>query len=102
MLPSVRAVVHSGGLNVAHAALYARTPQLLLPTVLEQRLTGEAIRSAGAGAYLPPRGMDAFAIRSAIERLVRLPALDAPSFRDDPGERTLAILERTVTRMARV
>ena len=54
LLPRVSVVLHHGGLGMAAAALAAGRPQVLIPTVLEQRLNARAVEALGAGICLGP------------------------------------------------
>ena len=89
MLPAVKVVIHSGGLNVAHAALYARTPQLLLPTNLEQRMTAETLHRTGKALHVPPHGAAAGSIERALMELLERPTHRAEPIRRDPGMHTI-------------
>lgn len=76
VLPQVRAVIHSGGLGLAHAGLVAGRPQLVLPTCVEQQLTANALVGQGiATAVRRSELAAATAIRQALQHCLHDSAL---------------------------
>ncbi|NQW09071.1 MAG: hypothetical protein HQ481_04210 [Alphaproteobacteria bacterium] len=70
VMPSVRLVIHHGGLSTAVAALMAGTPQLILPWNLEHLVTARGVETTGAAAVAPAEGLDAPKLVQAIRRLL--------------------------------
>ncbi|MDF1792361.1 MAG: hypothetical protein P1U88_10655 [Thalassobaculaceae bacterium] len=69
MLPSVRLVVHHGGLSTAVAALLAGTPQFILPWNLEHAVTARRLEETGGTVALATGREDEASLRNAISRL---------------------------------
>lgn len=76
LLPTCDAIVHHGGAGCVMTALDAGVPQLALTFAIEQRLNGERIAAAGAGAHIPGHLADVGSIRAAVSDL-----LDKPAYR---------------------
>ena len=70
LLPSVRLVVHHGGLSTAVAALMAGTPQMILPWNLEHLVTARALETAAEAAIVPGNKMNKDWIAKGIKTLV--------------------------------
>lgn len=69
VLPSVRLVVHHGGLSTAVAALLAGTPQFIMPWNLEHAVTARRLEETGGTVALAAGREDETSIRNAISRL---------------------------------
>lgn len=69
VLPSVRLVVHHGGLSTAVAALLAGTPQFILPWNLEHAVTARKLEDTGGTVVLAPNREDETSMRNAIRHL---------------------------------
>lgn len=68
-LPSVRLIVHHGGLSTAVAALLAGTPQFILPWNLEHAVTARRLEQTGGSVALAPGREDETSLRNAISHL---------------------------------
>jgi UDP:flavonoid glycosyltransferase YjiC (YdhE family) len=61
LLPTVRGVIHGGGIGLAQQALLAGVPQLLIPTDLEKTLAAAVLaKTAGSLVVHPDAGQQAF------------------------------------------
>jgi len=69
VLPSVRLVVHHGGLSTAVAALLAGTPQFVLPWNLEHAVTARRLEETGGTVGLAAGREDETSLRNAVTRL---------------------------------
>lgn len=69
ILPSMRLIVHHGGLSTAVAALLAGTPQFILPWNLEHAVTARRLEETGATVALAAGREDETSLRNAISRL---------------------------------
>ncbi|MCB1864503.1 MAG: hypothetical protein KDG50_03670 [Chromatiales bacterium] len=65
-MPRTRAVIHCGGHGLACVALLSGRPQLVLSYHMENRLTGQALQSAGVGLRIPLPETPAEHFRQAI------------------------------------
>lgn len=104
ILPQVRAVVHSGGLGLAHAGLIAGKPQLILPTCVEQQLTANSLVQQGVATTVRRAAhTDASAIRQALRECLHDPGRVqratqlAASFPTDGGSSLDQILNTAAT-----
>lgn len=72
-LPKSSAIVHHGGLSTTHVAIETGTPQVILPTITEQVITGQKIvdLKLGAGLSRGQRTVDSVAV--ALRRIVGNP-----------------------------
>ncbi len=69
LLPSLRLVVHHGGLSTAVAALLAGTPQLILPWNLEHLVTAQGVAKTGGTEVVPPNRRDQRSLTNAMNYL---------------------------------
>jgi UDP-N-acetylglucosamine:LPS N-acetylglucosamine transferase len=81
VLPSVRLVVHHGGLSTAVAALLAGTPQFILPWNLEHAVTARCLSETGGTHVLDPNREDETSLRNAMSYLVNDLALASRALR---------------------
>ncbi|WPZ35632.1 hypothetical protein T8K17_05690 [Thalassobaculum sp. OXR-137] len=68
-LPSVRLIVHHGGLSTAVAALLAGTPQFILPWNLEHSVTARGVAATGGTVVLSKDHENETSLRNAISNL---------------------------------
>lgn len=70
ILPKVSAIMHHGGNGLAHAALYAGRPQILLPRYFEMQLTTEVLENFGVANSLRQTTEETdTAIRQCIDQI---------------------------------
>lgn len=74
VLPHTRILFHPGGLGTTFAGLAAGVPQLILPLVLEQRVTAGGLIKFGCGAIVN-EGSPVAVIKSALEYVLADPNL---------------------------
>lgn len=70
VMPSMRLVIHHGGLSTAVAALLAGTPQLILPWNLEHLVTARGIETTGAAEVTSAEAVEATVLTNRIRALV--------------------------------
>lgn len=76
ILPTIRLLIHSGGLGLAHAGLAAGVAQVLLPTCMEQELTARALaRLRIAAAFSAPHPLATDPITAVFRRVEQTPAI---------------------------
>ena len=51
-------VIHNGGISLSHIAIQTGTPQLLLPSNIEQFINSKLLESLGAGSVYPNKNFD--------------------------------------------
>ena len=80
VLPSVRLIVHHGGLSTAVAALLAGTPQFILPWNLEHSVTARGLEKTGGTIVLSSGREDETSLRNAISNLAADQAIAERAF----------------------
>ncbi|MEN3309339.1 MAG: hypothetical protein V7603_5541 [Micromonosporaceae bacterium] len=66
LLKTCAAVVHHGGGSTTLTSLEAGTPQLVVPTLGDQPINGEAVRDRGVGLTAPAGEVDAALVRRLL------------------------------------
>ena len=74
VLPQADVVAHHGGSGTMLAALATGTPMVIVPLAADQPDNGDRCETAGVARVLAPDGIDAAAVRAAIEAVMRDPA----------------------------
>lgn len=70
LLPQASAIIHNGGIGTIAAALYAATPQLLVPRILDQPDNARRMARLGAAAVVPVRRFRAERVAQALRGLL--------------------------------
>ncbi len=76
-LPHCAVLVHHGGLSTTHTAIETATPQIVLPTVTEQSITGRRLVELGVGLGLAIRQRTEDTVATALRRVASTPSFPA-------------------------
>lgn len=70
LLPTTDVIAYHGGSGTMLAALATGTPMVIVPLAADQPDNGDRCEAAGVARILSPDGIDAGAVRAAIERVL--------------------------------
>ena len=81
LLPAADLVAFHGGSGTMLAALAAGTPMLIVPFAADQPDNADRCLAAGVARVLTPEGLDAGAVKDAVEAIVSGPDYATPRAR---------------------